>query len=95
MLKYAFKCQNCGACEPPESAGENAVPSACHICRSGVGDPSNWIVLVDLSESELRKAGLTKAEVVKPNPSRISTPPTGRTVKVTAFEVMGSTEVAG
>jgi hypothetical protein len=67
--KFAFQCKNCGAVEPAEAAGDNAVPGACHACRHGVKfevnedgtgftvlrDPDNWIVLADLDEKELAK----------------------------------------
>jgi hypothetical protein len=66
--KYAFQCKNCGALEPAGAAGDNAVPSQCHVCRAGVEfklhpggtgfdrilKPENWIVLADLDEKQLK-----------------------------------------
>lgn len=67
LPKFAFQCKHCGAVEPAEAAGENALPRACHACRHGmkfevhpdgtgfsmIDQPENWIVLADLTEKEL------------------------------------------
>jgi hypothetical protein len=97
--KYAFQCKNCGALEESSAAGENAVPSACHICGHGVGDPANWIILADLSDAELKKGfarhGLTKASVAK-HTATVSHPPShGKAVKIAVVEKMGSKDVGG
>lgn len=69
QAKFAFQCKNCGAVEPAEAAGENEVPSACHVCRHGVSyevhpdgtgfdkvyAPDNWIKLAELKPEELAK----------------------------------------
>ena len=62
-IEYAFKCRNCGALEEPQIAGENEVPTACHICGRGVSydpvtgirqmHPENWIILADLEGEDL------------------------------------------
>ena len=61
-ITYAFKCANCGALEEPQAAGENATPTACHVCGHGVSydpvtgirqlHPDNWIVLADMTPDE-------------------------------------------
>lgn len=62
--EFAFKCKHCGALEPLSAAGENDLPSACHICRHGVKfamnsdgtgftvtlDPDNWEVIGNASK---------------------------------------------
>jgi len=75
--KIAFKCKNCGAVAPAGHAGENDVPAACVSCRAGVKfeanpdgvgftithQPENWIKLWELSDAELKKAGLTRNQI--------------------------------
>jgi hypothetical protein len=107
---FAFQCKNCGAVEPAEAAGDNALPSACHICRHGVKyalnedgtgftvtlDPSNWIVLADLSPEELAtgfdKHGLTAENIVR-HAGKGSPPPGGAHI-VAAAETIGSQDKA-
>ena len=62
-IEYAFKCAYCGSLEEAQVAGENATPTACHICGRGVSydpvtgirqlHPENWIVLADLEGEDL------------------------------------------
>lgn len=78
-IEYAFKCKNCGSLEGPDAAGELEVPAACRVCGKGVSfdeetgvrilDPDNWIVLADLSESELEK--VSKIHAFDPDLHRI------------------------
>lgn len=86
---FAFQCKHCGAMEPAEAAGDNDLPSACHICRHGVKfemnsdgtgftvtlDPDNWIVL-----GEARKGK--------------GSAPQGARVEVSAKEKVGSRDKA-
>ena len=60
---YAFRCKTCNSLEPAALAGERPVPIKCPTCGAGVTfspdgirteDPSNWVVLADLSDKELK-----------------------------------------
>lgn len=78
-IEYAFKCRNCGSLEGPDAAGELEQPAACRVCGKGlhfddstgarVLEPENWIVLADLSESEL--AELSEIHRFDPDTHRI------------------------
>lgn len=84
MPKFAFRCRNCGALEPPEAAGERELPGACHICGHGVRfdpltgvksyDATNWDVLTELPPAErdrlLKFHRLEAAAFVKPRPTK-------------------------
>jgi hypothetical protein len=97
--RFAFKCQTCGALEPAETAGQNEVPGACHICRSGVEltmgqdgftvthHPENWIKLWELSARELAAHGLHKEDVVAH--THKGKLPKGKALDVTATEGIG------
>ena len=78
MQTFGFKCSNCGHLEAAEAAGENTLPSACSTCGHGVKfdpvtgirsfEPENWVVLADLSDSEITGMGLTAKQVKKHKP---------------------------
>lgn len=105
---FAFQCKHCGAVEPADAAGENAVPRACHSCRHGVkfevnpdgtgftvvDDPSNWIILADLSDEELAedfaRHGLTKSNVTRHTAK--GSPPQGARIEAMAGERVGSSD---
>lgn len=84
MPKFAFRCRNCGALEPPEAAGENSTPGACHVCGHGVRfdeltgaksyDRDNWQVLTELPPGErdklLKFHRLEASDLVKPRPAK-------------------------
>lgn len=104
---FAFQCKNCGAIEPAEAAGDNELPSACHICRHGVKysmnedgtgftvtlHPENWIVLADVPSGELPQ-GLTAEEIVR-HVGKHPSPAGGTTINVHATEQVGSTDKTG
>lgn len=109
--KFAFQCKNCGALEPAEAAGENAVPLACHVCRAGVGwkivegqpvrefHPENWIVLADLTPEQLAadfgRHGITHDRVVRHEAKQAGPPPGGRILERVTQEDVGSLDQAG
>lgn len=64
---YAFRCHNCGHCEPGAHAGECEHPHACCACGAGVSyDPktgakifntANWEVLCKATPARLEELG--------------------------------------
>jgi hypothetical protein len=109
--KMAFQCRNCGAVEPPDAAGDNEVPSACHVCRAGVEwklidgqphkvyHPENWIKLAELTPPELAKGfvfhGLKPENVVKHAVFKFKSPPGGIVHEREAVEKIGAKDKAG
>jgi ferredoxin len=62
-MAYAFRCKKCNSLAEASHAGERSVPAKCSTCGAGVSfspegvityDESNWIVLADLSDAELK-----------------------------------------
>ena len=83
-MANAFRCKNCGNLQTSANAGERNFPAACVVCGYGVSfDPitgikthhdDNWDVLADMSDDDLKKYTIDKADIETHTPAPESDP---------------------